>query len=166
MTFSQTTDCFIRNKIFSTTTMRKVNNLIGTVLPGTFLVLAGYSDCDSMKSVALIAIGMLFFGAAYAGFNCNHLDLAPNYAGILYGITNGCAILSGLISPVVVSYITEPDKHSFVLWQKVFLLIAAIGWTGGVCFLLIGSGELQPWATETTEEEQERSPLITAKTCE
>jgi len=39
----------------------------------------------------------------------NHLDIAPRYAGILMGISNGVGTLSGMICPIVVEMITKPD---------------------------------------------------------
>jgi len=36
----------------------------------------------------------------------NHLDIAPRYAGILMGISNGIGTLSGLLCPIVVERLT------------------------------------------------------------
>lgn len=38
-------------------------------------------------------------------FRVNHLDLAPNFAGILMGVSNTVATLSGIISPIITGYI-------------------------------------------------------------
>jgi len=43
------------------------------------------------------------------GFNVNHLDIAPRYASILMGLSNGAGTLSGMICPLLVSFITK-DK--------------------------------------------------------
>nr|XP_027237882.1 vesicular glutamate transporter 1-like [Penaeus vannamei] len=42
-------------------------------------------------------------------FNVNHLDIAPRYASILMGISNGFGTLSGMICPIIVEEFT---KHS------------------------------------------------------
>ena len=42
-----------------------------------------------------------------SGFNVNHLDIAPRYASILMGISNGAGTLSGMICPLVVSEVTK-----------------------------------------------------------
>jgi len=41
------------------------------------------------------------------GFNVNHLDIAPRYASILMGISNGVGTLSGMICPVIVGAMTR-----------------------------------------------------------
>lgn len=42
-----------------------------------------------------------------AGYNVNHLDIAPMYASILMGLSNGVGTLSGMICPVVAEYLTK-----------------------------------------------------------
>ena len=40
-------------------------------------------------------------GFAWAGFSINHLDIAPQYAAILMGISNTIGTIPGIISPTV-----------------------------------------------------------------
>lgn len=47
-----------------------------------------------------------------AGFNVNHLDIAPRYASILMGISNGVGTLSGMVCPLIVGAMTK-HKASF-----------------------------------------------------
>lgn len=41
------------------------------------------------------------------GFNVNHLDIAPRYASILMGISNGVGTLSGMVCPIIVGAMTK-----------------------------------------------------------
>ncbi len=41
------------------------------------------------------------------GFNVNHLDIAPRYASILMGISNGVGTLAGMLCPVAVEFLTK-----------------------------------------------------------
>ena len=41
------------------------------------------------------------------GFNVNHLDIAPRYASILMGMSNGIGTIAGLICPIVIDNITQ-----------------------------------------------------------
>lgn len=45
------------------------------------------------------------------GFNVNHLDIAPRYASILMGLSNGAGTLAGMICPVLVSYLTKIEVN-------------------------------------------------------
>lgn len=47
------------------------------------------------------------FWLASPGFNVNHLDIAPRYASILMGISNGVGTLSGMVCPIIVGAMTK-----------------------------------------------------------
>lgn len=49
-----------------------------------------------------------------SGFNVNHLDIAPRYASILMGISNGVGTLSGMVCPIIVGAMTKNK----VRWNK------------------------------------------------
>lgn len=48
-----------------------------------------------------------------SGFNVNHLDIAPRYASILMGISNGVGTLSGMVCPLIVGAMTKHKVESF-----------------------------------------------------
>ena len=54
------------------------------------------------------------------GFNVNHLDIAPRYASILMGISNGVGTLSGIVCPLIVGAMT---KH------KVMVSFGVVGYS-------------------------------------
>ena len=108
-----------------------------------FFVVVALSNTAVQATIAL-TFGVAFSGFAISGFNVNHLDIAPQYASILMGVSNGIGTTAGFILPVVVDYITS--DHQKESWNKVFLLAATIHFMG-VCFYgTFASGELQDWA--------------------
>ena len=82
--------------------------VIGKVIPGLLLIGLGYLDC-TMKglAIALLILGVSASGFQYSGFLINHMDIAPAYAGILFGISNSAGAITGFISPAVVGLITD-----------------------------------------------------------
>ena len=52
------------------------------------------------------------------GFNVNHLDIAPRYASILMGLSNGAGTFSGMICPLLVSYLTKSKVSVHLCHQK------------------------------------------------
>jgi len=48
-------------------------------------------------------------GGCYAGFNVNHLDIAPRYASILMGMSNGVGTLAGMFCPIVTEMMTKHE---------------------------------------------------------
>lgn len=58
-----------------------------------------------------LTLGVACSGFAISGYNVNHLDIAPRYASILMGLSNGIGTIAGFIVPIAVDFITE-DKVS------------------------------------------------------
>lgn len=80
----------------------------GKVVAGLLLVGLGYVDCTQPAvAIALLVLGVSIAGFQYSGFLVNHVDIAPAFAGILFGISNSIAAVTGFLSPVVVGIITE-----------------------------------------------------------
>lgn len=57
--------------------------------------------------VAVITLSLGFNGAATMTNLQNSQDLAPNFAGSIYGIINFVGTSSGFITPLIVAYFTE-----------------------------------------------------------
>lgn len=49
---------------------------------------------------------MGLMGTFYPGMKVNALDLASNYAGTLMAIVNGIGAITGILTPILVGYIT------------------------------------------------------------
>ena len=90
----QLADYLRRKEIMSTTNVRKLFNCGGFGGEAIFLLVVGYARHKTTAVVALIvAVGSS--GFAISGFNVNHLDIAPRYASILMGISNGVGTFAG-----------------------------------------------------------------------
>ncbi|VDL78987.1 unnamed protein product [Nippostrongylus brasiliensis] len=114
-----------------------------------FMLIVAYTNKESTAVLALVlAVGCS--GFAISGFNVNHLDIAPRYAAILMGFSNGIGTLAGLTCPIVTEKFTESGPHG---WVKVFLLASLIHFTGVTFYAIYASGELQDWAEPKPEEE-------------
>ena len=53
----------------------------GLGLPAVFLVSTGFIKCDNTLAVVMICLSLGTAGFAMSGFNCNHLDIGPQFAG-------------------------------------------------------------------------------------
>ena len=79
----------------------------GHIIPGTFLIICGYYGNNLVIAIVLMSLALGGSGLGIAGFDSNHLDIAPNYAGILMGITNTAATVPGIIAPFVAKLIAS-----------------------------------------------------------
>ena len=96
---------------------------------------------------------MFFNGAFSAGNFSNHLDLAPNFAGTLMGISNTLAGgATGFVVPTVIGAIRELEYlDAFTRWKIIFTLAAGIYFFGNFCFVFMVSGKVQPWNFESVD---------------
>jgi hypothetical protein len=86
-----------------------------------------------------------------SGFMVNHLDIAPQYAGVLMGITNTFGTIPGFFAPAVTDSITtaDPMKEVALLkqqWQTVFQITAGVYAFGILVYAFLAEGEVQQWA--------------------
>ncbi|XP_030627244.1 sialin [Chanos chanos] len=132
--------------LYRTVLVRKAFTLAGMIGPAVFLVAAGYTDCDYILAVVFLTISSSLGGLSSSGFNINHLDIAPSYAGILLGITNSFATIPGMVGPVIAKALTK--SNTIEEWRIVFYISAAINLFGAIFFTLFGRGGVQPWAVQ------------------
>uniref|UniRef100_A0A8C5GQ10 Vesicular glutamate transporter 2.1 n=1 Tax=Gouania willdenowi TaxID=441366 RepID=A0A8C5GQ10_GOUWI len=144
---------YLRSKnILSTTTVRKIMNCGGFGMEATLLLVVGYSHSRGV-AISFLVLAVGFSGFAISGFNVNHLDIAPRYASILMGISNGVGTLSGMVCPLIVGAMTKNKTREE--WQYVFLIASLVHYGGVVFYGIFASGEKQPWADpELTSEEK------------
>ncbi|CDQ69229.1 unnamed protein product [Oncorhynchus mykiss] len=146
---------FLRSrKIMSTTNVRKIMNCGGFGMEATLLLVVGFSHTRGVAiSFLVLAVGFSGFAISEGQFNVNHLDIAPRYASILMGISNGVGTLSGMVCPLIVGALT---KHKTRLeWQNVFVIAAIVHYTGVIFYAIFASGEKQDWADpESTSDDK------------
>lgn len=71
------------------------------------LVAVGFLGCDRLWTLTLLTLSVGLMGAVYAGFLLNHLDLAPNLAGTVYGLISALSSINSWLAPLVVATLTE-----------------------------------------------------------
>lgn len=81
--------------------------MIAHIIPGLLLVGVGYIGFYPLICVAIVTCSLGFNGSATVTNLQNSQDLAPNYAGTVYGIINFVGTTTGFITPVVVGHFTE-----------------------------------------------------------
>ncbi|XP_026517588.1 vesicular glutamate transporter 1-like, partial [Terrapene carolina triunguis] len=152
----QIADFLRSHRIMSTTNVRKMMNCGGFGMEATLLLVVGYSHSKGV-AISFLVLAVGFSGFAISGFNVNHLDIAPRYASILMGISNGVGTLSGMVCPIIVGAMTKHKTREE--WQYVFLIASLVHYGGVVFYGIFASGEKQPWA-EPEETSSEKCGFI------
>uniref|UniRef100_A0A8C4TMK6 Vesicular glutamate transporter 1 n=1 Tax=Erpetoichthys calabaricus TaxID=27687 RepID=A0A8C4TMK6_ERPCA len=148
---------FLRSRqLMSTTNVRKMMNCGGFGMEATLLLVVGFSHTKGV-AISFLVLAVGFSGFAISGFNVNHLDIAPRYASILMGISNGVGTLSGMVCPLIVGAMTKHKTREE--WQYVFLIASLVHYGGVIFYGIFASGEKQPWA-EPEEMSDEKCGFI------
>jgi len=75
---------------------------------GVFLIGLSYLDCtQTALAVVLLVLAVTMSGLVSCGYYVNHMDIAPQYAGILMGLSNGISALTGFAPPYVAFVVTQ-----------------------------------------------------------
>jgi ACS family sodium-dependent inorganic phosphate cotransporter len=126
----------------SLTAVRKLMQTAAFTLGAVPMVLLPWATSALVATMLVtIALGGVSFGAA--GYAVNHLDIAPQYAGILMGLSNTFAQLPGIVGVALTGFIVKAT-HSFA---GAFYLSALIYLIGLVCYVAMASGERQFWSS-------------------
>ena len=84
-----------------------ISSLTAHMGPAIALVVMTYAGCDAVTAMIMLIVALTFNGAACQTNLQNHQDLAPNYAGSLYGIMNTFGSFPGFIIPPIIGALTN-----------------------------------------------------------
>ncbi|XP_066909524.1 putative inorganic phosphate cotransporter isoform X2 [Halyomorpha halys] len=139
-------DYLQKNKIVPNSVVRKLWTTIAQSGGAIMLVSMGFVGRDAVAAMTLLIITVALASFLFSGYNINHLDLSPNYAGVLMGIANGLENITTILAPLTVGWVVE-DTRSVEQWRIVFIISAIVSITGNTIFVLFGSTDIQPWNT-------------------
>ncbi|XP_042911814.1 putative inorganic phosphate cotransporter isoform X2 [Parasteatoda tepidariorum] len=150
---------FISDKLRSSeklniTTIRKVCNSIAGFVPTICMVAIAFSGCHSVVIIFLLTFGLFLNGFKYAGYTATAVDMTPDFAGVIYGLTNGIGNLSGVIAPTMVGAIIS-NGVTIANWSRVFCITAGVYFFTTAFFAVFASSELQPWGKAEPENPKE-----------
>jgi len=69
--------------------------------------------------VLFLTLAIMFSSLMLVGANTNHLDIAPRYAGVLFGVTNLANTLPGIIGPQVAKAIAIEVGHYIPVYSYI-----------------------------------------------
>lgn len=115
---SPVSDYFVNSGRITIGTGRKIFNTIGHWIPAACFVGLGFVTREHTESaVALLVVCVTVNSGIIAGFHINNLDISPNFAGTLMGITNTLANLVSIVAPLYVGYIVTDNVSGLIRLQ-------------------------------------------------
>ncbi|CAK5019148.1 unnamed protein product [Meloidogyne enterolobii] len=154
--------------VFSTLNCRRLAMLIAFGGQALMLVAIGYCGCHQHNLVILLLIlSTGISGFQYAGFVVNYMDICPELSGFVLGIGNTLSCLAGLLSPIIMGWLTPNGSKEE--WLLVFYVTAFILVVGALIFSFFASAEVQEWAKDDFDyssndaENQEKQQKISVE---
>jgi ACS family sodium-dependent inorganic phosphate cotransporter len=120
----------------STTAVRKIMQISGLLGAALFILLVPFAPSAGVAVLMLSAV--LGFGAlTVSGYGTNHLDIAPNHAGMLMGITNTVGTVPGVVGVALTGFLIDLTGT----YNSVFVMVACVNVVGALIWALFASGE-------------------------
>ncbi|XP_068216855.1 putative inorganic phosphate cotransporter [Palaemon carinicauda] len=141
---------------------RKLFCSIAMFGPAILLVAVIYSGCSVTTIVVLLCLANFFNGSIAASQQVNHTDIAPNFSGTLFGISNTFAAATSSIAPVAVGAVIN-EVQTMEQWEKVFWMCVPVFVVAGSFFLIFGSGTVQPWNFAGQREDDDALRAVTCQ---
>ncbi|KAJ8721774.1 hypothetical protein PYW08_004176 [Mythimna loreyi] len=140
-------------------TSRKVFNSFALFGSGLGIISLAFLGPDHKNIVvAILTLIFFLFGFSAAGFMVNHLDLSPQFAGVLLSLTNFAGGIGSIITPVITSFILRNDPTDISRWRIVFLIFASIGISSNLIYIIFGSSERQAWDSPDYKDKRKADP--------
>lgn len=69
-------------------------------------------DTSVTAAIILLTAALGLNSGVYTGFLTNHMELAPNFAGTLMGITNSLANVTSILGPLLVGFVVKDSVRN------------------------------------------------------
>ncbi|XP_052747615.1 putative inorganic phosphate cotransporter [Galleria mellonella] len=163
--FSWLADMIIVKKYFSVTITRKLANSLGCVPAALLFIALAYAPNDIYIVETLLVLICAFNIASHVGFQVNHIDISPNFAGIMMSISNFFSNLVGSLAPIVTGLILKSDPANKYLWRQAFFVASGLYFFTNLLYVLFGTAELADWndpndSEKNEKKDEENAPMI------
>ncbi|KAJ8959658.1 hypothetical protein NQ318_021846 [Aromia moschata] len=152
MGFGSLGDFLKQRKILSNKAIRKTFVLCSHIIPGVLLMGISFIGCNWVPIVALLTFSMSINGAAVLTNLQNPQDLAPNFAGTIFGIISFLGGMTGFITPAITGALTQ-NNNGTEEWGWNFILGGSVYIFCGVFFIIFGSVDRQKWNEKKDDPE-------------
>ena len=118
-------DKLLDKNICSKTNLRKAFNCLGFFIP-VICVLAFHLPCENDLIGAIVLLTVMMSSLQFAqmgGFFLSHNDLVGQHTGLVFGITNTLSQIPGIVTPLLVAFITTDVSASYLKKTKNSVLL-------------------------------------------
>ncbi|RIB24071.1 major facilitator superfamily domain-containing protein [Gigaspora rosea] len=114
-------------------TVRRGAQIIGSFGTSIFLLFAAYLATTPIEGILLITIGNSLGAFLFIGVHMSQLDIAPKYAGAIWGLGNTFGVIAGILGVALTGLILDITANN---WNFIWNLVVLSSLTGTVLFVL------------------------------
>jgi len=144
-------DFLIRTNKLTTASVRKLMTLLSIGGPAVCLIVLASTLTEENKesslvlTLAIISTSMFLKGADFSGWVPNPQDIAPNFAGTIFGITNTMGSVAGFVAPAIAGSVINGNETSVEKWKIVWGLCCGFQVLATAFYLVFADGKPQHW---------------------
>ncbi|KAJ2948996.1 hypothetical protein O0L34_g5936 [Tuta absoluta] len=154
-------DWLLAKGMISRINSMKLWNTVAAIFPALGVLGIAWVGCDSFTALLLLNLTSIFGGAAYSGYQMNHIDLSPQFAGSMYGITNAASNICGFMAPYVTGLFLSDKQQTLGQWREIFYLAASIDLAANLFYLFFASADEQDWSRPDDDDMTAERPVET-----
>uniref|UniRef100_A0A2A4JKI4 Major facilitator superfamily (MFS) profile domain-containing protein n=1 Tax=Heliothis virescens TaxID=7102 RepID=A0A2A4JKI4_HELVI len=159
--FSWMTDMLIVKNILSPTNTRKFANSLGNIPAAIGLIALAFAPKNIYVVESILVFTCAFKISAHLGFQINHIDISPNFAGTMISISNFMSNIGSSIAPLIIGCILT-DVNDVYLWRQVFFMAAGLYFVTNLIYVIFGTAEKANWNDPPPEDnvDEEGQPMM------
>lgn len=97
----------------------------GSIIPTIALFVVGFLDEDSKAlSVIMIMLPNCADAALYGGNYMTHVDISPNYAGVIMGVSNFIPNFCNILAPLFVQFVVTDEVSQPKLYINISIMFS------------------------------------------
>uniref|UniRef100_A0A336KST6 CSON014451 protein n=1 Tax=Culicoides sonorensis TaxID=179676 RepID=A0A336KST6_CULSO len=144
-------DKLLSKGYFNVVQTRKLFTCVSFFIQSTLLLCLTFYMTPVMSFIIMTTV-LTCSAFAMTGFWVNFIDIAPQFTGILFALSNTIAAISGIIAPTLTGFIVQNGEVNE--WKLVFRISACILITGAILYGIGAQGHVQPWAVIPVKDEK------------
>lgn len=113
---------------------------------------------NAIVAVVMFFIGTTSMGIKNAGHFANIVDVSPNFAGTLVGMSNTITSFLGLVNTEICTLLTN-NSNTFESWRIMFWIVCIYCLFCCIVYGLFANAEVQPWNSVEDQNEEAQSSL-------
>lgn len=153
--FGRVADGLVRRERMSRTNVRRMSTVLCTAVAGVAFIFLAFSGSNAIVASIFVTVVVMSSAFPNSGFFAAIVDIAPNFASIIYAL---CTVASGMAQifvTVFVGWMTNGNQ-SDEQWCKIFLLTAVVAIVPGVLYAFVAKSDVVSWNAPKTDPAEER----------